>query len=615
MGCISIQVGRNQYLRSAQLNWKHLHIDFLFASKSSSSFIFPHSSSSKTANRLIDLDAAKDLTGEPEATESTGGEEHTERNKEHVTKVQHVRDEDLAGLQTAEPKDRVHEHVNGGTARGEEGEPPPTMILGTELVVHEEDGDLGAGEEEDDVHDEGEAEDVVVLVHPQRGHDEEQLNVGGGEGDHTGEGDGEVGVEEKAGVGDGTGDGGSDGGVVDGLLLVAKVGTEEDQGNGHAAPHGGNDEYVEEGHGADGMLEGQDDVEEDEQSEARGGEGGGRQQGAGLPGTAAEGLVQAAGGVAGDDAAEHVQDEGGNHERTATGGVEEAHGTQDNGEETGEAELEAGTNEDAVHHGSILGRTEDVGMHKLPTGLVNVFVLLLVGQGGHGIISGDITSEVADKDGDDEQTEEEHNEDGVGDGIPMDLGGDEVVLRQVDIPTGGPGDVGLVPDDVVGVHDLLVLLNDLVGRDVVAGHVRSVGAGGQRLGVALGGLAVPVVAAEEVVGDGHGLDGKADDAVALLGGVGGLVVVNVDVDVVVHVGILGIAGTGIDEADGEATGIVLLLLSGLGQADGGRGDVVNDPVVVVAVADVHAKVARLDLGQLNLAQNRQELIPILKEGK
>ena len=105
--------------------------------------------------------------------------------------------------------------------------------------------------------------------------------------------------------------------------------------------------------------------------------------------------------------------------------------------------------------------------------------------------------------------------------------------------------------------------------------------------------------------DAHGLDGEADDAVAVVGGRRrvGLVVVDVDVDVVVHVGVLGVAGTGIDEADRKAAGVVLLLLSRLGQTDGGRGDVVDDPVVVVAVADVHPEVPGLDLAEPDLAQD------------
>mmetsp|Transcript_22052 Transcript_22052/g.52188 ORF Transcript_22052/g.52188 Transcript_22052/m.52188 type:complete len:493 (-) Transcript_22052:504-1982(-) len=479
------------------------------------------------------------------------------------------------------------------------------MILGAQLVVHEEDGDLGTGEEEDDVHDEGEAEDVVVLVHPQGRHDEEQLDVGGREGDHAGEGDGDVRVEEEAGIGDGPGDGRRDGGVGDGLGLVAEVRAEEDEGNRDAAPHGPDDEDVEEGDRPDGMLERQDDVEEDEQPEARGRERRGRQEGAGLPRPAAERLVQATGRVSGHDAAEHVQDERGDHEAAPPGGVEEAHGTEDDGEETGDAQLQPGADEDAVHHGGVLGRTEDVGVDELPPGLVDLLVGLLVGEGGHGVVSGNVPPEVAHEDGDDEQTEEQNDEDGVGDGVPVDLGGDQMVLVEVDVPPRRPGHLALVPEDVVRVHDLLVLLDDLVGRDVLPAHVLPVGTGGEGLGVALGRRAVPLVAAEEVVRDAHGLDGEADDAVAVVGGRRrvGLVVVDVDVDVVVHVGVLGVAGTGVDKANGEAAGVVLLLLSGLGQSDGGRGDVVDDPVVVVAVADVHPEVPGLDLAEPDLAQD------------
>ena len=213
------------------------------------------------------------------------------------------------------------------------------MILGAQLVVHEEDRDLGAREEEDDVHDEGEAEDVVVLVHPQRRHDEEQFDVGGREGDHPGEGDGQVRVKEEAGVGDGPGDSRCDGGVRDAFGLVAEVGAEEDEGNGDAAPHGSYNEDVEEGDRTDGMLEGQHDVEEDEQSEARGGERRGRQQGAGLPRPAPKRLVQPTRGVSGHNTAEHVQDERGDHQASAPGGVEETHGTEDDGEKSGNAQL------------------------------------------------------------------------------------------------------------------------------------------------------------------------------------------------------------------------------------------------------------------------------------
>jgi hypothetical protein len=44
------------------------------------------------------------------------------------------------------------------------------------LEVDEYDGDLGAGDEEDGEDDKCEAEDVVVLVHPHGGEDEEELH-------------------------------------------------------------------------------------------------------------------------------------------------------------------------------------------------------------------------------------------------------------------------------------------------------------------------------------------------------------------------------------------------------------------------------------------------------
>jgi len=48
--------------------------------------------------------------------------------------------------------DRVDEDVQGAAPRGEKGPPPPVVVLGTELEVAHDDGDLGASEEEDDEH-------------------------------------------------------------------------------------------------------------------------------------------------------------------------------------------------------------------------------------------------------------------------------------------------------------------------------------------------------------------------------------------------------------------------------------------------------------------------------
>mmetsp|Transcript_33100 Transcript_33100/g.72580 ORF Transcript_33100/g.72580 Transcript_33100/m.72580 type:complete len:263 (+) Transcript_33100:1185-1973(+) len=241
-------------------------------------------------------------------------------------------------------------------------------------------------------------------------------------------------------------------------------------------------------------------------------------------------------------------------------------------------------------------------MDQLPTALVNVLILLLVGKSGHGVVSGNIPTEIPNQDGNDEQRQEQHDQDGIGNGIPVNLRRDQMILVEVDVPPRRPCHLALVPDDVVGVDYLLVLLNDLVGVNVIAAHVSSGRTRRERFGVAVGTGTVPLVPAQEGVSDAHGLDGEPDDAVPVLPR-GRSVVVDVDVDVVVDVGVAEIAGTGIDETDGEAAGVVLLSLSGLGETYGRGGDVVNDPIVVVAVPDVHPKIPRLDLAQLDLAQD------------
>jgi hypothetical protein len=51
-----------------------------------------------------------------------------------------------------------------------------------ELEVIEHDGDLRAGQAQDDVHEQEESEYVVVLVHPDGAHQEEQLHKARAEG-------------------------------------------------------------------------------------------------------------------------------------------------------------------------------------------------------------------------------------------------------------------------------------------------------------------------------------------------------------------------------------------------------------------------------------------------
>lgn len=63
-----------------------------------------------------------------------------------------------------------------GRKGGGESAIPPVVVLATKLEVAEHDGDLRAGDDQDDEHQAQEAEQVVELVKPHGGQDEEELN-------------------------------------------------------------------------------------------------------------------------------------------------------------------------------------------------------------------------------------------------------------------------------------------------------------------------------------------------------------------------------------------------------------------------------------------------------
>ena len=91
--------------------------------------------------------------------------------------------------------------------------------------------------------------------------------------------------------------------------------------------------------------------------------------------------------------------------------------------------------------------------------------------------------------------------------------------------------------------------------------------------------------------DAHGFDGKSNDAMSFLPL--GIVIFEHDVEVIVNEGFFGVLG---DETDGETAGVMCLMLSRAGEADGGTWHVVDDPIVVVAVLDVGSEGVCLDLG-------------------
>jgi len=136
-------------------------------------------SSALGLQRLIDLHGRVDQPCEPEASaeaDRPGEHEEGEGGEQHVPEVQDARHQlaDLELREEVEPS--IQEEVQRRGPRREVGPPPPVVVLTAELEVAEHDRDLSAGDDEDDKHQEEEAKNVVELVQPDGGEDEEELD-------------------------------------------------------------------------------------------------------------------------------------------------------------------------------------------------------------------------------------------------------------------------------------------------------------------------------------------------------------------------------------------------------------------------------------------------------
>mmetsp|Transcript_11829 Transcript_11829/g.21858 ORF Transcript_11829/g.21858 Transcript_11829/m.21858 type:complete len:291 (-) Transcript_11829:122-994(-) len=180
----------------------------------------------------------------------------------------------------------------------------------------------------------------------------------------------------------------------------------------------------------------------------------------------------------------------------------------------------------------------------------------------------------------------------------MHLRGDHVVLSQIHIPPTRPRRLGILPRDVVRVNNIRIGSHELERRNVRAVHVLLFGTRREGLGKSLGTLPVPDVSPRIFMGDGHGFDSKAHDAMSLFPL--GIVIFQQNVDVVVQEGFLRIRS---DEPDGESSSVVGLVLSGSGEANARPREVVDDPIVMVAVLDVRREGVCLDLGEGDLAED------------
>ncbi len=128
---------------------------------------------------LLDLDGGVDLAHKEVARvepDGAGEEEELQGHDERVAKVDHRRNK-LGDLELREEVEHaVEEHVQRRGSRGQERAPPPVVVLAAQLEVAHDHGDLGTGHEQNDKHNEEEAKQIVELVQPDGGQNEEQLD-------------------------------------------------------------------------------------------------------------------------------------------------------------------------------------------------------------------------------------------------------------------------------------------------------------------------------------------------------------------------------------------------------------------------------------------------------
>ena len=120
-------------------------------------------------------------------------------------------------------EDSVEKDEKSGGAAVHERSPPPSVVLCAELEVAQDNCDLGTRYQEDNVGQQEEAENVVVLIHPQRAHDKEELNKARTEGEDASHQTGDSALEVPGLGRDLARDGGGYHGVLIRIHLVAKI--------------------------------------------------------------------------------------------------------------------------------------------------------------------------------------------------------------------------------------------------------------------------------------------------------------------------------------------------------------------------------------------------------
>lgn len=385
---------------------------------------------------------------------------------------------------------RVQPNVGRAATTRNETSPPPVVVLGAELEVGQNDGDLDASDNKDDEDEQQEPEDVVVAVEPDSGEDEEELEEDSAEGEDAGEGDRGVGLHVPRLIRNMARNSSRCDRNGDGFRAISENSADEHERNGDEEPQADDGDHRQEWDGTRGTLRPDGKIDDEECCECdTGNEGAGHQDV--HPRRAVPQFEQASRSVPAVDTQEDEEDEEGGEESATVRRSEESQGGDDDDRDGHSGELSAATDEGGEHLG-ILRSTEDILTNKFPTGLIGeIFV-----DGLDSVVGGDVTIENTHHDNGDHNGQEDDDQGGVDDGKPVDF---VVSGVQVDVPTSRPQFFCLLPGDAPGEANAGLLgVGDGERSEVLVCEVGVVEAGlAELIGVVL---------------DGHWVSDEGDDA-------------------------------------------------------------------------------------------------------
>mmetsp|Transcript_19671 Transcript_19671/g.54189 ORF Transcript_19671/g.54189 Transcript_19671/m.54189 type:complete len:225 (+) Transcript_19671:375-1049(+) len=220
------------------------------------------------------------------------------------------------------------------------------VIFAAQLKVREQNGDFGAGDQQDQTDQEQDSKDVVVEVHPHTGEHVVEFHKARAKGQDSANRQGERNAHEPGLIRDLTRNAARVDGVFNGFGTVSKVGAQKHQGRGQSKPQDHQNHNHEKGHGVRGLLRQGHDIHNQKDSKGQSGKRQSSGGGCRLPIVALEGLVHARRHVSTDGAHHGKKDQFRHEKMSPTSRRHESKGGKEDCEHGHAQELSAGSAHD-----------------------------------------------------------------------------------------------------------------------------------------------------------------------------------------------------------------------------------------------------------------------------